>query len=599
MTTPNLITRRAPLTPSSYDAEAGTIEAVISTGAAVQRRDYKGSFKEVIDTSEVSLRGLVGIPLLDGHNQWSASNVVGKSVSARREGKNIIGKFKLSGADDVRSIVQKLAEGTLDSVSIGYHVAKQTEVTKDGERTITVVPSIREVSIVSIPADSGTKVRSNEMEDDVIEDAPALMPEAQQIEIRTLGRAHDLQPSVVNDMIGCNLSVEDAGKEIAAAFKQRSQQTPHIRVVSPSSENPAVQLERRTEALHCRVAGGTPSEHARPFMGYRLLDFAREAIERQGISTRSMDADQIFTRGMGGMHGTSDFSQLVTGVGNRTLMSAYQIAQSPLKTLARQTTAPDFRTMTKLKLSDTGPLKKVTEHGELTHTTRGEASESYAIDTYGSLFALSRKALINDDLGAFTDWGNAAGRAAAQTEAELLWSLLSQSGGGAFGPVMTETTKRMFSADHANLYDADGDLKVENVSIARQYMRTVKGIGPNAHPLGLAPKYILCGPEMETQAEKFLATANMAYHHHSDTNPFAGALTALIEPRIVDSRWYIFADPAQAPTVEYAYLAQAPGPQLSSREGWDVLGMEFRVVLDFGCGAVDWRGAWLNSNDIE
>jgi hypothetical protein len=48
------------------------------------------------------------------------------------------------------------------------------------------------------------------------------------------------------------------------------------------------------------------------------------------------------------------------------------------------------------------------------------------------------------------------------------------------------------------------------------------------------------------------------------------------------------------PVLEYAYLSSAQGPQIASREGWDVLGMEFRVVLDFGAGAVDWRGAWKN-----
>jgi hypothetical protein len=37
------------------------------------------------------------------------------------------------------------------------------------------------------------------------------------------------------------------------------------------------------------------------------------------------------------------------------------------------------------------------------------------------------------------------------------------------------------------------------------------------------------------------------------------------------------------------------GPQMSSREGWDVLGMEFRVIDDFGAGVVDHRGAYSNA----
>lgn len=57
---------------------------------------------------------------------------------------------------------------------------------------------------------------------------------------------------------------------------------------------------------------------------------------------------------------------------------------------------------------------------------------------------------------------------------------------------------------------------------------------------------------------------------------------------------YLFADPAILPVLEYSYLSSAQGPQMASREGWDVLGMEFRVVLDFGCGAVDWRGGFFN-----
>lgn len=106
------------------------------------------------------------------------------------------------------------------------------------------------------------------------------------------------------------------------------------------------------------------------------------------------------------------------------------------------------------------------------------------------------------------------------------------------------------------------------------------------------PRYLLVGPALETTAEKLLSTINATTV--DDVNPFGGRLSLLVEPRLTGNAWYVFADPATAPVLEWAYLSSAPGPQLSSRDGWDVLGREFRVVLDFGCGAVDHRGAYRN-----
>jgi hypothetical protein len=111
-------------------------------------------------------------------------------------------------------------------------------------------------------------------------------------------------------------------------------------------------------------------------------------------------------------------------------------------------------------------------------------------------------------------------------------------------------------------------------------------------PINVTPKHLVVGPELETAAERLLASIYAATF--MDANPFASKLTLMVEPRITDSSWYVFADPAVMPVLEYAYLSSAQGPQMSSREGWDVLGMEFRVVLDFGAGAVDWRGAYFN-----
>ena len=224
--------------------------------------------------------------------------------------------------------------------------------------------------------------------------------------IQRLVAAHDLPDEWATRM-------EEGGEELtddeirtqaraaaAEALQTRARQTPRIRTVA-TQDAPATVMARRAEALFARVSGTAPSEQARPYMADSLRDHARAAVEATGTSTRGMDADTLFRAAM---HTTSDCPNLLSSAGSRVLLNAYQAAQSPIKTtLARQATLPDFRAGTRLKLSDVGLLEKVSETGEIKSTTRGEAKESYSLDTYATQFAISRKALINDDLGAFRD----------------------------------------------------------------------------------------------------------------------------------------------------------------------------------------------------
>ena len=113
--------------------------------------------------------------------------------------------------------------------------------------------------------------------------------------------------------------------------------------------------------------------------------------------------------------------------------------------------------------------------------------------------------------------------------------------------------------------------------------------------ISVAPKYLVVAADLETKGEQLLAA--LAAAKLDDANPFAGKLTLLVEPGLPEGAWYLFADPSQVPTLAYGYLSSAPGPQLASRDGWDVLGREWRVVLDFGAGAIDWRGAYRNPGE--
>lgn len=579
----NLMTRRASFTPDTFNADAMTVEAVISTFAPVIRRDTRGSYTERLDPAGLDLSGLVGSPVLDGHRQGSARDVIGVIVAYRMEGPNLVATIQLSRAADAAPIVTRIQEGTLSGTSIGYRVTRWADsvdpITKARVRTAAAW-AISEVSAVPIPADPGATFRSNQMPKDTQDETRATL-------IQRLVAAHDLPDTWATRM-------EEAGEELtddeirtqaraaaAEALQTRSQQTPRIRTVA-TQDDPATVMARRADALFARVSGTAPKPEAAPYMSDSLRDHARAAVEATGTSTRGMDADQLFRAAM---HTTSDFPNLLTSTGNRTLMGGYQAAQSPIKTtLARPATLSDFRAGTRLKLSDVGLLEKVSETGEIKSTTRGEAKESYSLDTYATQFAISRKALINDDLGAFRDWGQTAGRMAAETEANLLLNLLLSN------PVMGEDGLALFHATHGNLAAAAA-LSVTTLDAARKAMRNVKALDGKT-PINATPKYLVVGPESETLAEQVLASIYAATV--ADVNAFSGKLSLLVEPRITDDRFYIFADPAVLPVLEYAYLSAAQGPQMASREGWDVLGMEFRVVLDFGCGAVDHRGAYLN-----
>lgn len=580
----DMLTRQADFRANSYDPDKRTFTAVIATDAPVSRHDAQGPYAEVLpaDAFDLSAQSL---PVLDSHNTATVRAVLGRTLSIRREGNQIVADLQLSSAEDVAPIGQRIADGTLSGVSIGYRVAGWATRRERGQRTKTATGiALREVTLTSNPADPNATVRQHKesaMPKDVQDQ------EGRAALIQRLVAAHDLPDEWATRM-------EEAGEELtddeirtqaraaaAEALQTRQQQTPRIRTVA-TQDDPATVMARRAEALFARVSGTAPNPEAAPYMADSLRDHARAAVEATGTSTRGMDADQLFRAAM---HTTSDFPGLLTSTGNRTLIGAYQAAQSPIKTtLARQATLPDFRAGTRLKLSDVGLLEKVSETGEIKSTTRGEAKESYSLDTYATQFAISRKALINDDLGAFRDWGQTAGRMAAETEANLLLAKLLSN------PVMGEDGVALFHATHGNLA-AGAALAVATLDAARKAMRGMKALDGKT-PINATPKYLVVGPESETLAEQVLASIYAATL--ADVNPFSGKLTLLVEPRITDDRYYVFADPAVLPVLEYAYLSSAQGPQMASREGWDVLGMEFRVVLDFGCGAVDWRGAYLN-----
>ena len=167
--------RDAQVRSDSFDADRNTIDIVWTTGATVRRYDYwDGSeYDEVLslEPGAVRLDRLnAGAPFLDTHCSYGLDNVIGSVVPGSASVKDGQGtaKIQLSKAPGVADTVQKISEGVIRNVSVGYWTHKIVKTEADdgvvARWNVTDWEPL-EISAVPIPADAGSQIRSEQQGD--------------------------------------------------------------------------------------------------------------------------------------------------------------------------------------------------------------------------------------------------------------------------------------------------------------------------------------------------------------------------------------------------------------------------------------------------
>ncbi|SDG17283.1 Mu-like prophage major head subunit gpT family protein [Rhodobacter capsulatus] len=590
-----LLTRRADLAPASANRDDRTVEVIWSTGAPVRRRDMAGQYVERLSLAPeaVDLSRLQGASVLDAHRQSAVRDVLGSVQSAAVDGQRGTALIRFSARPEVEPLWQDVLSGILRHVSVGYSVEEWSETTENGARVLTAVRwTPHEISLVPTPADPGAHIRMETPMTDTTFPAP---PEAQtraaiNTEIRSIARIAGLDQAWIDGQIDAAVDADTARRAAFEALASRSAptiRTEQVRVeMGDSQDDPALRARQMGEALYARINPRHDlSEPARRYAYATPVDMAKELLTLRGESTIALSPASLVTRAL---HTTSDFPIILGNTVGRVLRDAYQAAPSGIRRLGRQTSARDFRSVNKIMLGEAPLLEKLNEAGEIKAGTMAEAREAYKIETWARKIGITRQVLVNDDLGAFADLARRMGQGAAETEARILVSLLEANSGN--GPTLSDS-KALFHADHGNKAASGAVISDTTLSAARLALRTQKGI--EGRVIRVTPKNLLVPPALETVAEKWLAT--IAPATAADVNPFSGAMSLVVEPRLSSAtRWYVTADPGEIDGLEFAYLSGNEGPQVESRSGWDVDGVEIRVILDFGAGFIDHRGWFQN-----
>ena len=329
-----------------------------------------------------------------------------------------------------------------------------------------------------------------------------------------------------------------------------------------------------------------------PYRGDRLLDTARASLQRAGVSVSGMTPMEVVAAAF--TQGTSDFPVLLENAMHKTLQAAYATAALTWNRFCATGSVSDFRAHNRYRTGSFGSLDAVNELGEFVNKSIPDGEKaSITAGTKGNIINLSRTAIINDDLGAFVGLSNMLGRAAARTVEADVYALLALNGG--LGPAMADG-KSLFHADHGNIGTAAA-ISMAAIDADRVTMAMQKDVSGNDY-LDLRPSVLLVPIGLGGTARSI----NDAQYDPDTANKLQkpnivnGLFRDIVDtPRMTGTRRYLFADPSEAPVLEVAFLDGNQNPYLELQNGFDVDGARYKVRLDYGVGAIDYRGAVTNA----
>ena len=346
------------------------------------------------------------------------------------------------------------------------------------------------------------------------------------------------------------------------------------------------------------------------FAGVNLVDLAKESLQHTGARNIGRNPEAIigaaFTARNEISQGAGDFPLLLENTMHKVLQAAYQITPDTWSRFCGKGTVTDFRPSNRYLRGTFSSLDSLSELGEFHQKSIPDGEkQQISASTKGNIIALSRQAIINDDMGAFITLAGDLGRAAKLTIEKDVYALLASN------PVMYDG-QPLFSNAHRNIAGgtwtmpgggaapAASFIGVAAFDAARVAMASqldpsgneILDVRPETLLLPLVDEgtgRVIIGSPFDPDATSKLQRPNMVQGLVGD---IVGS--ARLSTGTSGHGWYFFADKEMAPAIEVVFLNGVEEPFLDNSLGWRVDGTEFKVRLDYGTGATNWRSAFYN-----
>jgi len=351
--------------------------------------------------------------------------------------------------------------------------------------------------------------------------------------------------------------------------------------------------QRANFAAGLAIRSGIPGlcdddERGREFGNRRMIDICRAIV---GPSAWSMNEVELAGRAFS--HSSGDFPYILANVANKSMLAGYESVTPTWSRWCATGSLPDFKTGHINQLAEAGYLSEVQAGAEYPEHTFDENRESRTLTKFGKIFAITEEAVINDDLGAFTQIPSKHGRAWARTINYQAYKRLLAATTMTDGYVL-------FSDDHSNLDDSTTEITtVDHASAViralYQLMVAQKDLDAVSN-LNIMPAFVLCGHTLNPYLAQAIYEAGRGANNRAVDVQRMG-LDLIVDAEIEntdingeDDIVVMLANPGDAPVVQMEFLNGNAAPTLSRQDGFEIDGMKLKVKGYCGATCVDYRG---------
>lgn len=398
----------------------------------------------------------------------------------------------------------------------------------------------------------------------------------------------------INTIVGGAVTLEAAKDALIAKLAEArggvmpNAQGGHVSMGADATER---FVEGVTKGIMAKVPALAQHGERNEFTGRRMFELARMSLDIRGIRDQFRDDYAMLDRAMApvimaGALSTSDFVNILANVAHKSMLKGYDEAPETFREWTATGTLSDFKTVSRVDLGIFPALDQVGEGEEYKYAKLSDRGITIALATYGKMFPITRQAIINDDLNAFTKVPGKMGAAAHRTVGNLVYAILTANANMPDG-------NALFSAAHKNIATGAGSaLGVASLDAGRVAMAKQQDKDKNAVALNIRPSFLLAPVALQGSAHQLMTSQTEPGQNNAAlANRVANMAKVITDARLdaaSATTWYLAGSPTQYDTIEVSYLNGAAQPVLEQREGWNVDGVEFKVRHDAGVNLLDY-----------